>query len=340
MKFRIIRVDLPLKHVFSISRFSVSVVRTVIVELEQDGLFGHGEAYENPYYGSSIESMVDILERVREVVENYALADPEAFWRMLAPHLAQCHFAQCAMDVAACDLWGKMRCQPLWEIWGSSLATLPISGHSIGIDSLLQVREKFKEFPDWSLYRIKLGGRNDTELLSLYRELTSSPLRVDVNGGWSREVATRRLSELTEMGVELIEQPLTPNDWEGMVKLRKKATVPLIADESWRTPEDLPLVAKHFDGVNIKLVKCGGLTPARWIMAEARRLGLKIMMANSVESTIGASATAQLAPESDWVNCDGQLLVEKKVGTGIEFDRGRIIIPHLEDGTGVRVTFR
>lgn len=339
MKFRIIRVDLPLRHVFSISRFSVSVVRTIIVELEQDGLCGHGEAYENLYYGSSIDSMIDILERARPVVEEYALADPEAFWRTLAPVLGHCRFAQSAMDMAACDLWGKMRCQPLWEAWGSSLSTMPLTGHTLGIDSVLQNREKFKEYPDWLRYNVKLGSKVDLELLELYRELTQSPIRVDVNGGWTRELAAKRMSELESLNIEFIEQPLPANDLEGMAKLRKKACAPLIADESWRTPEDLALVAKYFDGVNIKLVKCGGLTPARWIMAEARRLGLKILLGNSVESTVGASATAQLAPEADWVNCDGQLLVEKKVGTGIEFDRGHVIFPN-EDGTGVQVSFR
>ncbi|MGL4941746.1 MAG: dipeptide epimerase [Thermoguttaceae bacterium] len=340
MKFRIIRVDLPLRHVFSISRYSVSVVRTIIVELEQDGLCGHGEAYENPYYGSSIESMIDILERARPIVEGYALADPDAFWRTLAPVVGHCRFAQSAMDIAACDLWGKMHCQPLWQVWNSSLSSVPITGHTIGTDSLIQTREKFQEYPDWLCYTLKLGSKNESELLDFYREVIKVPVRFDVNGGWSRDVAMRRVSELeSTFNVELIEQPLPANDLEGMLKLRKKANVPLIADESWRTPEDLALVAKYFDGVNIKLVKCGGLTPARWIIAEARRLGLKIMLGNSVESTVGGSATAQLAPEADWVNCDGQLLVEKKVGTGIEFDRGKVIFPN-EDGTGVDVSFR
>ncbi len=339
MRLRIHRVDLPLKHVFSSSQRSVSVVRTVVVELEQDGLRGYGEAYEAPYYNVTAENMLDAIERVRESVEKYALADPVAFWRHLDPVLSKCIFAQSAVDVAAYDLWGKMKNRPLWKIMGTSTDTVPISSHSIGIDSVEQVNEKFKEFPDWPLYRLKLGGRYDEETLRAVRALTASPFRVDVNGGWTLEKTLAMLPLLREMNVESIEQPLAHGNWNGMKKLRAKCDIPLIADESLRTEADLEKCAEYFDGVNIKILKFGGITRVRPLIGRAKELGLKIMMGNSVESTIGASATGQFAPQLDYIYTDGPLLIEKKVGYGVKLDRGRLLYPE-ECGTGVRVFFR
>src|SRR5215469_11168376 len=118
MKLRLIRVDLPLKHVFINARREVSIVRTVIVELEQDGLRGHGEVYEDSFYGVTVEDIYSQLDRCRETVDRYALADPVAFWHFLQPTLGNKPFTQCAIDCAAYDLWGKMRNRPLWKLWG------------------------------------------------------------------------------------------------------------------------------------------------------------------------------------------------------------------------------
>ena len=149
MKLRVIRVDLPLKHVFTTSQRSVSVVRTVVVELEQDGLRGHGEVYEDLFYCTDVETMHSVIEKCQEQVERYALADPVAFWRHLDPVLGKNKFAQSAVDCAACDLWGKMKNKPLWKIWGLSLDRLPVASLCIGLDSREQILERLTEFPDW-----------------------------------------------------------------------------------------------------------------------------------------------------------------------------------------------
>lgn len=344
MKLRIIRVDLPLKHVFATSRNSFSVVRTIVVELEQDGLRGHGEAYEDTFYGVEVEKMFELVDKCREQVEHYALADPTAFWRHLGPILEKNPFARSAVDCAACDLWGKMKNKPLWKVWGLKLENLPLSSYSIGLDSLVRIEERFAEMPDWPLYRIKLGDPSDMEILTMFREKTKSRFHIDVNGGWDADLTIQRLPELTELGVELIEQPLPAKDLEGMAKLRKAMkkqgiNIPIFADESWRTEDDLDSLVGLFDGINVKLVKCGGLTPARQLVAKARHLGFKLSSANSVESTVGVSAIAQLAPLLDYIAVDGPLLIEKKVGTGVSLDNGHLIYPD-ENGTGVRVSFR
>jgi L-alanine-DL-glutamate epimerase-like enolase superfamily enzyme len=344
MKLRLHRVDLPLKHVFINARREVSVVRTVVVELEQDGLRGHGEAYEDSYYNVSAEDIYSQLDRCREKIDPYALADPVAFWHFMMPMLERKPFAQCALDCAAHDLWGKMWNRPLWKIWGLHRDTMPISSRSLGIDSQERLGDRFAEMPDWSLYRIKLGSRNDIDTLRFLREKTTAPFLVDVNGGWTLEKALEMIEPMKEFGVQLLEQPLNAHDFEGMAKLkkamkRKHCDIPIFADESWRTVKDIEHCAKVFDGINIKLLKCGGLAPVREIIEKARELGLKVAGANTIESSIGASAMAQVAPLLDYVGVDGPLLVEKKVGNGIRLDKGRILFPD-ENGTGVRASFR
>ena len=344
MKLRLIRVDLPLKHVFINSRREISVVRTVVVELEQDGLRGHGEVYEDSLYNVTVEDVHTQLERCRDKIDHYALADPVAFWHCLHPILDHKTFAQSAVDCAAHDLWGKMWNRPLWKIWGLSRDSMLESSRSLGIDSLPRLEERFTEMPDWSLYRIKLGSRGDIDTLRFLREKTTAPFFVDVNGGWTLEKALSMIEPMKEFGVQLLEQPLNSHDFEGMKKLKKEMNkkncdIPVFADESWRTTKDFEKCANVFDGINIKLAKCGGLTPVRETIEKARKLGLKVAGANTVESSIGASAMAQIAPLLDYIGVDGPLLVEKKVGSGIRLEKGKIHYPD-EGGTGVRVAFR
>jgi len=237
-------------------------------------------------------------------------------------------------------MWNR----PLWKIWGLSRDSMPVSSRSLGIDSLERLGERFAEMPDWSFYRIKLGCRNDIEMLRFLREKTTAPFFVDVNGGWTLKKALEMIEPMKECGVQLLEQPLNAYDFEGMAKLkkemkRKQCDIPVFADESWRTVKDIERCAEVFDGINIKLVKCGGLTPVREFIEKARGLGLKVSGANTVESPIGASAMAQVAPLLDYVGVDGPLLIDKKVGTGVRLDKGKILYPD-EHGTGVRVAFR
>ena len=344
MKLRLIRVDLPLRHVFINSRREVSIVRTVVVELEQDGLRGHGEAYEDSYYSVTVEDIYTHLDRCREKIDHYALADPVAFWNFLQPMLERKTFAQSAIDCAAHDLWGKMWNRPIWKLWGLSRDSLPMSSYSLGIDSEERLGERFAEVPDWALYRIKLGSRRDVETLRFLREKTTAPFFVDVNGGWTLEKALEMIEPMKQFGVQLLEQPLNAYDFEGMAKLkkamkRKGCDIPIFADESWRTVKDFERCASVFDGINIKLVKCGGLTPIRETIEKARKLGLKVAGANTVESSVGASAMAQVAPLLDYVGVDGPLLIDKKIGSGVRLEKGKILYPD-EGGTGVRVAFR
>ncbi len=355
MKLRIIRRDLPLKHVMTVFRGTMTRIRTVIVELEQDGLVGYGEAYEDLHWEASIEDMVKILETFREKIGDYALADPQAFNFYLHKILANSGMfsnaasvaATTAIEMAACDLWGKLRNVPLWQVWGyGSLADLPASSFTLGLDSLYRMLEKFNEQPDWPLYRVKLGSRDDMEILKELRKHTNAPFRLDVNGCWTLQQATSYLDELEQLNIELIEQPLYWEDVEGMRELKKLCHIPLIADESCRSEADLEVCAELFDGVNLKPIKFGGLNATRRAIEKATSLGLKIMIGNTVESEIAASAISQFAPKINYIYIDGPLQVESQTaglgfenGSCVTLDKGKIKMSQ-ENGAGYSLPIR
>jgi L-alanine-DL-glutamate epimerase-like enolase superfamily enzyme len=325
--------ELPLRHVFTIFRGSSSVSRTLIVELEQDGLRGYGEAGENEYYGASIENMSAVLDEVRPQLEAFSLGDPTDLWEELQPKLAGSTFAQCALDLAAHDLWGKLRGQPVWKLWGLSLDRLPPTDYTIGIDAIDVMVAKMQEFPGWPIYKIKLGTPNDLDVVRTLRRHTDAVFRVDANCGWTAEEAIRNSAALRDLGVEFIEQPLPPDDWQGMEEVYRESALPIVADESCQQESDVDRCSRCFHGVNVKLVKCGGLTPARRMIARAKELGLKTMVGCMTETSVGISAIAQLLPMLDYVDMDGALLLAKDVATGVTIDRGRVRFPD-ENGCG------
>ncbi len=336
MKLTLHQFDLPLAHTWTISRGSTDVRRTLIAELQQDGISGFGEATENSYHGATIENISAALERARPVLENRKLDDPAALWEELHSELAESTFAQCALDLAAHDLWGKLLGRPVWELWGLSLKNLPPSDYTIGIDSIDKMVEKLDEFSGWPVYKIKLGTPDDLEIVRRLREHTKAPFRVDANCAWTAEETIEKARVLAGLGVEFIEQPLAADDSDGMRQVFRRSVLPVIADESCRYESDVERCRECFHGINIKLVKCGGLTPARRMIDRARQLGLKVMVGCMTESTVGISAIAQLLPLLDHADMDGPLLLARDIATGVTLDRGRVVYPQ-ETGCGVRL---
>jgi len=339
MKMTLFRVDLPLRHTVGVARESTCVVRSLIVRLEQDGLYGYGEAAESQYYNVPVEESQELLAEIREEIEEYTLADPVAFWGAMAPHLESNRFAQCALDVAACDLWGKMREKPLYKLWGYGKKVPPESSYTVSVDTPDFMIAKMKDQAGWPSYKIKVGGEDAVNVVRELRQHTNAAFRVDATGTWTPDQTVKHSEELKALNVEFIEQPLPPGDWEGMRYVHARSALPIMADESCATEADLDQCASVFDGVNVKLVKCGGLTPARRMLRRAAKWGLKTMAGCMVESTVASSAMAQLAPIADYLDLDGTLFVDKTVADGILLERGRIIYP-AENGTGVTLRKR
>lgn len=318
--------DLPLRHPFTISRESYSVQPTVIVELQENEQRGFGESTTNGYYGVTTESLRASIDSVADLLGDTSLMDtqPDQLWQRLNERLSTDPFAMCAIDQAAHDLWGKLHGKSVAAMWGLTPQTsqMPASCFTIGIDSIETMVSKLKEMPGWPIYKIKLGTSNDVQIIESLREQTDALFRVDANCGWQVDEALRNAEELKPLGVEFIEQPLKADSWEGHKVLYDESVLPIIADESCVSEADVKRCAGHFHGVNVKLVKCGGLTPARRMIAEAKGLGMKVMVGCMTESTVGISAIAQLLPLLDYVDMDGACLLSEDIATGVQLNNG------------------
>lgn len=323
MKCRYFSFNLPFKHPFTISKGTKTHQPSLIVELEHMGIKGYGEACAIAYYNITVDKMIEDLERKKQFIEKFAFTDPERYWHYLHHLIPNNPFLVCALDIAAWDLFGKLRKQPVYRLLGLTLENLPITDYTIGIDTVEKMISKIKETP-WPIYKIKVGTDNDIELVTELRRHTNAVFRVDANAAWSLEEALVKIPMLKSLGVEFVEQPLAKDNWEGMKVLYEKSPLPLYADESCVFEQDVEKCKGYFHGINIKLTKCSGITPARRMIKQARELALKVMIGCMNESTIGSSAIAQLLPLLDHVDMDGPLLLAEDIAKGLQYEFGKV----------------
>ena len=335
MKLEFFTYDLELKDTFTISHGSRNFQETLIVAVSDGDFTGYGEAAATSYYGISTEAMIATINRVETIVKENISSSPEAIWELTQPFLKEQPFAQCALDMALHDLHGKRNTKPLYELWDLELKDLPITNYTIGIDSVEKMIQKIQELP-WPIYKIKLGTSEDVKIITELRKYTDSVFRVDANGAWGVEETIQNFIKLKGLNVEFIEQPLAASNDEGMREVFKKSALPIIADESCLTEKDVVKCSEYFHGINIKLTKCGGITPALRMIKEARKLNLKVMIGCMTESSVGISAIAQLLPLLDYVDMDGALLLKKDIAQGVILADGKITFPD-RNGTGVRL---
>jgi L-alanine-DL-glutamate epimerase-like enolase superfamily enzyme len=323
MELQLKEYALQLRHTFTISRESHDIQPTLIVKLIDGKFTGLGESTSNPFYKVTIDIMKNDLESVRNIIEHTNDETPTAFWDKMYPYLKNDMFALCALDLAYNDLYAKKHHKKLYELWKLDTSNNPITNYTIGIDSIDNMVKKMEEMP-WPIYKIKLGTKDDIEIIKALRKNTDAIFRVDANCGWTVEETLKNAVILKQMGVEFIEQPLPIEDWEGSAKLFKECVLPIIADESCQVEEDIEKCYKHFHGVNVKLVKCGGLTSGKRMLEKARGLGLKTMVGCMTESTVGISAISHLLPLLDYVDMDGALLLKEDIAKGVTIDYGKI----------------
>jgi L-alanine-DL-glutamate epimerase-like enolase superfamily enzyme len=335
MKVQAFPYNLKFRHPFTISKGTKTHQPTLVVELEHFGLKGYGEAPAIAYYNIPVEKMMEDLERKKLFVEKFAFTEPGRYWHYLHHLLPQNPFLVCALDIAAWDIYGQMSGKKLYELWDGDISKSPPTDYTIGIDSIDKMIAKLKEKP-WPIYKIKVGTANDIEIVKALRENTDAILRVDANAAWDLPTALQLIPQLKELGVELVEQPLAKDNWEGMKELYKQSSLPLFADEACVSEHDVDKCHQHFHGINIKLTKCSGITPALRMIKRARELDLKVMVGCMNESTIGSAAIAHLLPLVDYADMDGPLLLQEDVATGIDYDFGKIIYP---EGPGLGIIY-
>jgi L-Ala-D/L-Glu epimerase len=325
--------DLRLRHTFRIARGASDVRENLLVEVEHEGRVGLGEAAPIRRYGedrASAASAVDVMAG--------KLADPRAF--TLAAREAAVEgqrSAEAAVDMALHDLAGRRLGVPLYELLGLDPRRTPETSFTIGLDTPEVVARKVKEAAAYPILKVKMGSADDREVLTAVRDTTDRTIRVDANEGWTASEAVERLHWLAHLGVELVEQPLPADQLEATRALRRLSPLPFYADESVHRAEDVPKLAGAFDGINVKLMKCGGLAEAMRMIAVARAHGMKVMLGCMIESSLAITAAAHLSPLVDTADLDGNLLLDRDPFTGATVVDGRIVLP---DGPGLGVARR
>jgi len=266
----------------------------------------------------------------RKTIELTLAVNPVQFWDKMFPLLKDDMFALCALDLAYNDLYAKKKGVKLYDLWGYNIEKNPLSNYTIGIDSMEKMVYKMKETP-WPIYKIKLGTKDDIAIVTELRKHTTAIFRIDANCAWSVDETIKNAIALKDLGVEFLEQPLAAKDIEGSKKVFINSVLPIIADESCQVETDIVKCHNLFHGINIKLVKCGGLVPARRMLKQAKELKLKTMVGCMTESSVGISAIAHLLPELDYVDMDGAMLLSNDIARGVSIHLGKI---KYADGNG------
>jgi len=319
--------NLRLRHTFTISRSSEDVVPVVMVEVEHEGITGTGESSPSRYYGETAETVRSALESLEGWLATAHPFERQTVLEEALPRLSGLRGALCALDLALHDWAGRKLGAPLHRLLGLSPDRLPLTSFTIGIDTIETMVAKLNEAKDMPLIKIKLGTPHDVEIVRALRRESQAVFRVDANCAWSAREAIEKSHELKALGVELIEQPLPPDQLEAMEEVHAKSALPVFADESSVTPLDVPGLRGRFHGINVKLVKCGGIEPALRMIHLARTFGMKIMIGCMIESSVACTAAAQIGPLVDHLDIDGPLLITNDPYRGVEYLGGRLKLP-------------
>ena len=295
----------------------------LLIALTFNGITGFGEAPAIHYYHVSVESMIEELLSKIEILQKYSFTTPDRFWHFCHHLFPNNNFLICALDMAYWDMYAKIKRQKIYEIWNLEWKNIPLTDYTIGMDTLEIMLEKIKENPA-PIYKIKVGGQDDVNKLKIIRSHTQSIIRIDANASWSLEAALEMLPQLEALQIELIEQPLAKENFEETKILASKTSIPIIADESCVVESDVIKCANFFDGINIKLTKCGGITPAFRMIEAAKKLNLKVMMGCMSETEIGTYAIAQFLPLLDYVDMDGPLLLKIPTLKLVKYEQGLV----------------
>ena len=318
--------DLPLVHRFTIARSSDDVARTVLVRLQWNGVEALGESSPSARYGETVDGVIAALDA-------HALGNDPYALDMLLADLPPA--ARCGLDVALHDCIAKDVARPLWRLLGLDPARTLVTSFTIGIASIEEMLAKLRDVRDHPTIKVKLGAGSEIETIAAIRAAYTGTIRVDANEAWTPERAVTILGELARYDIEFCEQPIPAGTPERLRWIRERSAIAIVADEDSKDANDLPALAGCVDGINVKLVKCGGIRGALAMIHSARALGLKIMLGCMVESAILSTAAAHLSPLVDWADLDGPFLIAHDPFAGITYDGGKIVLPE-GPGLGVR----
>jgi len=334
MKLRFRPYDLQLKHIFTIANNSRSTTAVMLTEIEYEGIIGYGEASMPPYLGESHKSATEFLSKV----DLSSFKDPfelEDIIQYIDDMAVGNYAAKASVDIALHDLVGKMLKQPWYKIWGLNRLKTPNTSFTIGIDTPEVVKEKVREAEIYKILKVKLGRDNDKEMIKTIRSVANTPICVDVNQGWKdRNMALEMIQWLATQGVVFVEQPMSKLAVDDIAWLTQNSPLPIIADEAVQTVKDVLSIKSVYSGINIKLMKCGGMRNAHKMATMARMMGMKVMIGCMTETSCAVSAAAQLSPMADWADLDGNLLISNDIYDGVKVVNGKITLSELP-GIGI-----
>jgi len=327
-------VTLKLKHTFRTARESSDQRRNVLCGIKFGDTTGIGEAAPSRYYGQDADSAGAAIRRAAERFgqDPFRLEDLLADMARLLPHQSA---ARAAIDIALHDLVAKMLGVPLYRLLGLDPGKTPRTSITVGLDRPEVMQQKVRELGTVPIIKIKVGGEQDEQVVRAIRQMTSATLRVDANAAWSAPQALEKIAALRDFDIEFVEQPLAADDIEGLRWLQKRTDMPIVLDESVQVAEDIPRLAGCAQGINIKLMKCGGLREALRMIHVARACGFQVMLGCMVETSVAITAAAHLSPLVDFADLDGHLLIENDPYQGVGVTDGQLILPD-RPGIGVR----
>lgn len=327
--------DLKLKHTFRIARGTCDIKNNVVVLLKDaDGIIGCGEAAPNSFLGEDAQSVTRALDQSVDLLKH---ADPfhlEDTTLLLKNRFPADAAARAAIDIALYDMIGKKLKIPLYQLLGLPQPVAKTTSFTIGIDTMEKMCTKAYEVKDFPILKIKAGFKEDIETLKELRKITKAVFRVDVNTGWTLTEAIEKLNFMENLGVEFVEQPFPVGSIDLLQKLRRHVKIPIFVDEDVKDSNDILALSNAVDGINIKLMKCGGIREAIRMIHIARAHGLKIMIGCNIESSVSITAAAHVTPLVDYIDLDGHILVSNDPYLGVTVDKGRVTLP-VGDGLGV-----
>ncbi len=334
MEFSLETIELVPRHIFRTARTASASSRCVIVTLTDGVLTGLGEAAPSRFYGETADTVTEILEGLREVIES-SRHESELMADLTSRGLKGHPAARAALEMAAHDMLGKRYGVPLYRHFELDPSNLPLTTMSIGLDEPDVMVEKALEARGFPMLKVKLDSDIDLSVVERIKDATGAAVTVDANCAWSPDEAVEKVQALSRIGVEFIEQPVAAGDLDGLALATESSDVPIFADESCPTSAELPLVADRVDGVVIKLMKCGGLVEAVRMARAAHDLGLSTMIGCMMESSLALTAAAHVSPLVDFADLDSGLLMKRDPYVGFTIDNGKMTLPE-EPGLGVR----
>ena len=324
---------LELKHPFGISNNLRTTTPAVLVELEYDGLIGYGEASLPPYLKETQKSVQSFLSKI-DFSSFDDQTDLNSILLKIDNLLPGNNAAKASIDIALHDLVGKINQLPVYKMYEIPKREV-LTSYTIGIDSTEMLMLKLKEAESFSFIKAKLGTIDDRRIINTIRSETDKPIFADINQGWkNREEALELTLDLAENNVLLIEQPFKKSNFRDTAWLTSRSPIPIIADEAVQRLSDLDKINSAYAGINIKLMKSTGISEAYKMIVRARELNLKIMLGCMTETSCAISAASHLSSLVDWVDLDGNMLINNDKFDGVKATNGKII-PNDLPGLGI-----